>query len=755
MCIINAALPKTDQVSRKDEKARMRKKLLTLLLTFSLLLSMCPIALAAEEADTRETDAFTEREHADVDYADMEYTHIEVEPLMEEMAAIKELAADAANAAEVEERYNAVIERVLDMVTMYVLVDIRQSANVMDEEAAAEVTYLSGALDVVDNEYSLLLRALLESPCDAFLKELLTEDDVAYYLEYESKSEEELALGEKESELETEYRQAAASITVEYNGDEWTDDDAYYAYAYGEISYDDYNAISTAFAMKQNEILGEIYLRMVDLRKEIAAAEGYDNYVDYAYEAIYGRDYTQEEVRPFHQAVKEGGFYELYNDLYDLFYAGVDLDIYYGDYTGRDTLELVGSYIDQMSSEMGEAYAYMLRHGLYDIEADDYKADTGFTNILRSYNAPFFFNSPYGQLYDFTTIVHEFGHYNHFYWADNDWYAPSCSYDADEVHSQGLEVLFSHWYDEIFEDNAQFVLDFQLSNLIGSGIVYGCLHDELQQYVYAEEDLTLQKINQKYRQLAGEYGLAAADDPRDEMVSWVTIPHTFVSPCYYISYATSAAGALIFWLEAQNKDYFDVVDEYLKFVALPGDVGFQDSFTSLGMPNPFSPEYISELAQTLREVMNVDERLAQLPPEDLTGYEWFAEEVYALFAGGLIAKDENNCILPYSVAVWNDAVDMVEQLIDERPAAENGEEPITRAAFARLLVDSLELEDGSDTPFSDTDDGAVSALAAIGAVNGYTDGTFRPDQSISRAEMWVVVYRVLMSMVDELMWTAA
>ncbi|MBD5161749.1 MAG: hypothetical protein HDT14_07030 [Oscillibacter sp.] len=732
----------------------MRKKILTLLLAFSLLLSMCPAALAAEEAGVRGTSFFSGREHAGMDYADMAYEHIEVEPLLEEMTAIQALAADAANAAEAEERCSAVIDRLMEMATMYTLISIRQSANVMDEEAAAEKAYLTGAYDVAIDAYSLMMRALLESPCGAFLRELLTEENAAYYLGYEARSEEELALSARETELETEYYQTSAGITVAYNGGEWTDNDAYYAYYFGEISYEDYSAISTACARKQNEILGELYLRMVDLRKEIAASNGYGSYVDYAYEAVYGRDYTQEDIRAFHQAVKDGGFYELYSDLYDLYYAGVDMEVYYGGYTGRDTLELVEFYIDQMSSEMGEAFAYMLRHGLYDIEEDDRKDGSGFTTILHSMNAPFFFNTPYGNIYDFATMVHEFGHYNHYFWADNSWYAPVSSYDAAEVHSQGLELLFSHWYDDIFGESGQFVLDYQLCNLV-SVIVQGAIHDELQQFVYAEEDLTLQKINRKYRQLAAEYGLVPADDPRDEMVGWCGISHTFTSPCYYISYATSAAGAFNFWLETRSRDYFDVVDEYLQFVALPGDVGFQESFTRLGMANPISPEYISELAQTLREAMNVDDRLAQLPPEDLTGYEWFAEEVYALYAGGLIEKDEDNCIRPCSPAVWNDAADMLERLMDQRPETGNGGEPITRAAFARLLVDILELEDSSDAPFSDTDDGAVAALAATGAVNGYADGTFRPDQPISRAEMWVIVYRVLMSMVAELMGIAA
>ena len=59
---------------------------------------------------------------------------------------------------------------------------------------------------------------------------------------------------------------------------------------------------------------------------------------------------------------------------------------------------------------------------------------------------------------------------------------------------------------------------------------------------------------------------------------WVQIPHTFVTPCYYISYAVSSAGAFAFWLDAQQGEYFDAVDDYLRFTALPGELGFQASF---------------------------------------------------------------------------------------------------------------------------------------------------------------------------------
>lgn len=732
----------------------MKKRALTLLLVFAMLLSACPIALAAD-TETRETNFFPQQPHEDVDYAAMEYKHIDAEPLLKEMEAIQALLPDAANAAAVEERFTAVMDQMMELLTMYTLINIRHSQNVMDETAASEMEYTAETYSKVADAVSVLMKETLNSPCADFLKALLTEEDLAYYMAYEPMTEEQLALSQKEVALTNEYDQAAAGITVEYGGEEWTDNDAYNAYTQELLTAEEYDAISLAYAKKQNEILGEIYLRMVELRREIASSAGYDNYADYAYELVYQRDYTQEDIRSFHKAVKESGYYELYNDLNTLLVNELDMNVYAADYTGTEYLDLVRSYIQRMSSEMTEAFDYMCQHELYDIGVGDYKDGSGYTTMIYSYGAPFFFNTPTGMLYDFTTIVHEFGHYNNYYWEGAGWNDASSGHDLAEVHSQGLELLFSHWYDEIFDDSAQFVLDYQLANLV-SAIFQGAIHDELQQYVYGEEDLTLEKINRKYRQLAGEYGIVPADDPREEMYSWVSIPHTFSSPCYYISYAVSAAGAFSFWLDTLDKDYLSVVDEYLKFTALPADMGFQESFAKLGMENPIAPEYIKELAQALRKAMAVDERLAKMAPADLTGAEWFYEPIMALFQTGVVTLDENNCVRPYDSALWKDASAMIAALTKELAEMEkNGEEVITRAEFAALLANALELEGSGDTPFSDTDSAAVAALAELGAVTGYGDGTFKPDQTMTRAEMYVVVYRLVMGVINQLMEDAA
>ncbi|CAH0120162.1 hypothetical protein PAE9249_02675 [Paenibacillus sp. CECT 9249] len=80
----------------------------------------------------------------------------------------------------------------------------------------------------------------------------------------------------------------------------------------------------------------------------------------------------------------------------------------------------------------------------------------------------------------------------------------------------------------------------------------------------------------------------------------------------------------------------------------------------------------------------------------------------------------------------------------------DGDRSITRAEFAALLVRALSLEpDGAAaTDFRDVAAAAwyaedVSAAAAAGLVNGYADGTFRPDQTITREELAAMTVRAL------------
>ncbi|MEK5468799.1 S-layer homology domain-containing protein [Paenibacillus sp. FSL R7-0210] len=75
--------------------------------------------------------------------------------------------------------------------------------------------------------------------------------------------------------------------------------------------------------------------------------------------------------------------------------------------------------------------------------------------------------------------------------------------------------------------------------------------------------------------------------------------------------------------------------------------------------------------------------------------------------------------------------------------------PITRAEFAAMLNRVFNIQAGNNTNvvLKDIDDHwakeAVENLVAVGVINGYTDGTFKPNQTITREEMVVMLSHIV------------
>lgn len=708
----------------KKEKRKvrsMKKRWLALLLTLVMLLSLSVPALAAEEV--RETDFFEDREHGDVNFEDMEYIPVDIEADLAAMDATRALVEDAANIDAVREGFLAACDMYTNALTMYTLAKLYYAQDFAGEGNADRMSVaLQAAMDAQDGLYALG-RDILNSPCAAALDGIVNEEDAEYLRDYEDMTEEEKALEVEITGLEDEYQNAAyEEYAAEWNGATWTEDAVVEAFYADEISYDDaIYLLYTAIPAAKNAVLGEIYLRIVDAHQREAAMEDYEFYDDYAYENVYGRDYTPLEIREFHGAVKEN-IGPLYNLALGMIREMLDEDVYYGDFTGDIALDIMDPYIAAMSGELYESFTYMREHGLYDSGLSDTKDGTGFTATLPAYGAPFFFNTPTETFYDMTTAVHEFGHYNNAYWMDDGWYHGSKDYDTDEVHSQALELFFAEFYPEILGDGAgDFAKLYVLFEKIAA-VVDGALYDELQQFVYETEGVTLDQINEKYTELCHEYGVIDPEETETQY-DWVDIPHTFTSPCYYISYATSAVGALEFWMKAQE-DYFTAVDDYLRFTAQKMDeYSFQEGLEALGYPSPISAEYIADLAEELTAVFN-----SYLAP---SAADYFTD----------VNGDES----------WYEAVDTLYSYGYLNGVAEGVLDPdgtMTRAQASTMLCRLFDLTEsyGSDY-FSDVTEGhwytdMVNAAYENELIHGFPDGTFRPGDSMSRQDFAVILYNI-------------
>ncbi|MGN0346821.1 MAG: M3 family metallopeptidase, partial [Lachnospiraceae bacterium] len=342
-------------------------------------------------------------------------------------------------------------------------------------------------------------------------------------------------------------------------------------------------------------------------------------YADYAYEEIYDRDYTPEDLVEYRRQVKE---YvaplsdELYNKLFDECYDEYK-EMWEQEVTEEQCLSALYDYLPEISEDMLVPLNYMVDHELYDISVDEAKAPGGYTSSITVYNAPFMFNCASGDYSDVNTVIHEFGHYNQMYYrSEDEWYYDSTDLDLAEINSQGLELLYMDFSDEIFGEYADIMNYYNAFNQTYSTIE-GCKEDAFQYAIYSEpEGMTLDKLNQLYYDMCEEYddlqlynsyylGLYGILDS-DCIYEWVEIPHTFQSPLYYISYSISMS-AVEELRDVILEDREEGINIYLELAAAGAEKSFQETVESVGLNNPIQNPRFDEYTENIRVSIGLSE----------------------------------------------------------------------------------------------------------------------------------------------------
>lgn len=786
------------------------KKLISMLLVLCMVLTLSPAVFAAEgtaggDADVNETDYFEDQWHdPDVDLKTVQPFEIDTEAIDAEIEAFYALfESEETEEADVEAAFEKFIDYYEEAVTNYQLYYYRYSANTADSASytLAMENYELG--NIYWDELLQAARKVLNSDYAAFLEKQLTDEDIEFLKSYEDMTEEELALSNELAALEEDYYNAYyyGDPEFEYEGNTWTYDGIVSAYEAGEIDDETYAALYALYVDAFWADVGAVYADLQDVCQRTAEYYGYDNYADYAYENIYTRDYTPEEIQAYCDAVKKyiaplGAKLEALAGMVG--YADEDsfYNVYLGDFTTDETLDAIEPYIGKISSEMLEAWQYMREHNLIDIAASDTKATgNAFTYSLLHYRAPYMIAGPQIWIGDFSTIIHEFGHYNDNYWHEHDWNSAESNTDVAEVHSQANELLFSQYYEDFFGDT-EYGTDIAMNNLMDSitvwGLLCGSLVGELELYIHSDAKPTFDEINAKFDELVKEYGLTETFG--EDSKWWVEIQHLVSQPFYYISYSVSAAGAFAFWLDAQTSGYDKAYSDYLKFVALDPALGFSEMFEEMKMESPLSPEYIEDLAAKLDEALKINERgeFAQLVLEraqeltDVTynrperGIDYDAiwtmvDEGYMQGVGGNLFKPNDDATRATTVTVlWNivgnEEVSSDTSLTDvagkwyeapvtwavsnkiitgvptEKGMAFNGDESVTRESIAAIFY-RYAAANGLDTSVSAqlnvADASSIQSWAVYpvtwavekGLLTVGTDNTVDPAGDVSRSDL--------------------
>lgn len=154
---------------------------------------------------------------------------------------------------------------------------------------------------------------------------------------------------------------------------------------------------------------------------------------------------------------------------------------------------------------------------------------------------------------------------------------------------------------------------------------------------------------------------------------------------------------------------------------------------------------------------------------DVKPGDWFYEDVMKLYESGVISGFPDGSFRPSATVTTGQALKMI-LLSAGHPepapveshwargyldyAIEQGflvrfkditdlDIPINRSLTAKLASQALGLFRADQTvKFSDTNDDYVCALSEIGVIGGYPDGTYRPNNSLTRAELSAICSRI-------------
>lgn len=547
-------------------------------------------------------------DHSDVPYTQRPYEHYDTAPLEQIMADFEKACAVEGQEEEVLRLYGQIIDEYDRLATLAYMAQVAYDRDVSNEEAAAEQAYTTDLYSEMGDRIIVCLAAGMQSSYRQQLADIIGREYAPYIQYYQEKPLEVTDLNKREQELLREYDLlAAGEITVELEDGQWT-----YSRLEKEkdLSTDRYLQIEDALVREKNRVLGSKYMELAQVRREIAEYRGYDNYVQYSYEAVYGRDYSLQDADRLCSSVKEQ-IVPLNEDIWRKEVSQESYDYLEGleESSVEDILEAVGPAMESLNPELGEIFRYMRRNGLYDIQSGENgesRTDSSYTVGLPSYRDGFIFINRSHTFLDYQSLIHEFGHFSTYYYSTEPELFQGFSVDVSEVQSQGLELLANRYAADMFGQGAEAYEYESITDMLYVTII-ACMLQEFEEAVYTDPDMSLEDMNRKFKEIQDSYGGRWYYDVYDDGMcyDWVDISHLFYNPLYYMGYGTSALSSLDLWVMSR-KDWDGAVDTYMGLLREGTDAAYCDTMYRCGLRDIFDSGELASLAGDVRRLQGLD-----------------------------------------------------------------------------------------------------------------------------------------------------
>lgn len=495
--------------------------------------------------------------------------------------------------------------------SMMTIAQIRNYLDVNDTFYSEEMEYLDTFDARIQNSYNQMFSSIENSRFSSIQNMIFGESGAEdLQMSSQASSEEILSLQEQEKKLVAEYYYEYAQATVSTPEGE---------VLFSSLDSEGQSAYYNQFIQKYNQQFGELYLELVSLREQMAQALGYDSYTQVADLDMLRNSYTREDIKTFREDIKQtiAPVYRSYlEDFYRraenrdqpgyVYLLGEQSPVPQGSW--QETLDQFEQLYQQMSEQTGECYSYLLSHEFIDAKPSQTKANVTFSTLIYSLNTPFLFANMNGSAEDVFSISHEFGHcFAMWQQLKLGSQQEGRSMDVSEIHSQAMQMLTLPYYEIFYGEDAGTARKYDVYTMV-AGILTAAMNDEFQEKIYENPQMTVQELNELYKELAMEYGLVV-ESPYFDMESfsmgWFTTNQYFDTPFYAIDYALSGCVAMEF-LQMGLEDYTKALETYLSLVQQNSDYDFMTVLEETGLSSPFETEQMEALAQTMEDFLQGD-----------------------------------------------------------------------------------------------------------------------------------------------------
>lgn len=394
--------------------------------------------------------------------------------------------------------------------SMMTIAQIRNYLDVNDTFYSEEMEYLDTFDARIQNSYNQMFSSIENSRFSSIQNMIFGESGAEdLQMSSQASSEEILSLQEQEKKLVAEYYYEYAQATVSTPEGE---------VLFSSLDSEGQSAYYNQFIQKYNQQFGELYLELVSLREQMAQALGYDSYTQVADLDMLRNSYTREDIKTFREDIKQtiAPVYRSYlEDFYRraenrdqpgyVYLLGEQSPVPQGSW--QETLDQFEQLYQQMSEQTGECYSYLLSHEFIDAEPSQTKANVTFSTLIYSLNTPFLFANMNGSAEDVFSISHEFGHcFAMWQQLKLGSQQEGRSMDVSEIHSQAMQMLTLPYYEIFYGEDAGTARKYDVYTMV-AGILTAAMNDEFQEKIYENPQMTVQELNELYKELAMEYGL--------------------------------------------------------------------------------------------------------------------------------------------------------------------------------------------------------------------------------------------------------